>query len=83
MSTKTNAINKWLAHDICNLLIFFNICFDTDLISLVSDKIHNCVKDIKVEPNDLDKMYTINNNISVYWNKCKMFLLIEGIKINM
>ena len=35
--------------------------------SIVSDKnnqLYDCVKDIKVEQNDLDKMHTAENNIS-------------------
>ena len=42
---------------------------------IVSDKnneIHDCVKDIRIEQNDLDKMHTAESNISIYQNKGRM-----------
>ena len=49
-----------------------------DVNSIVRDKnnqFYGCVKDIKVEQNDLDKMQTAENNIS-YRNICMNFKIL-------
>ena len=51
--------------------MFFDISFITDVNSAVSDtnnQFYDCVKDIKVEQNDLFKMHTAESNISI--NQC-------------
>ena len=53
-----------------------DICFITDLNSIVSDtnnKINDCVKDIKIEQNDLDKTHTAEKNISIEQSEGKNF----------
>ena len=44
--------------------------------SIVSDKnnqFHNCMKDIKVEQNNLDKMHSAKNNMPTNKNKGEQF----------
>ena len=60
-------------------MYFINIIdigFITDLNSIVSDtnnKINDCVKDIKIEQNDLDKTHIAEKNISIEQSEGKNF----------
>ena len=57
--------------------MFFDISFITDMNSIISDK-KICVKNIEVEQNDLDKMHTVESNISIdqdIGNNFRFFLI--------
>ena len=48
-----------------------------NIISDKNNQFSDCVKDIKVEQNDLDKMRTSQNDISIKQNKGKRFQIIK------
>ena len=43
-------------------------------VSGKNNQFYDCVKEIKVEQNDLDKMHTVENNNSIKQNKSKNIL---------
>ena len=48
--------------------LYFGFNYISDLNSIVSDqnnKYYDCMKGIKVEQNDLDRMHTAENDISI------------------
>ena len=63
-----------MAFDICILLIGIEFFVKTELNSIVSDinnQFYDCVKDKKVEQNDLDRMHATKHNIPSNQNKGK------------